>query len=268
MIVDQGKLARMTPRTTESSKPVYQRIADSLRQMIDAGDLPPGAQLPTEKELSEQFGAVRATVRQGLTVLVNEGLIRPSRPRGYFVREHELMYYRPQAEWRPHPASPEMDRWMEEQTTLGREPSQKISVEIIQAPARVGARLELDADQLVVARRRTRYLDGEPFNLNDSFYPLEMVQGSEIVNPADVARGTNQALTDLGYEQIRAIDEIETRMSLADEVSRLELSALTPVLVHRVTGFTAGDRPVRHTVNVLIGSKHVVLFERQKTVDK
>lgn len=268
MVSDQGKLARMAPRMTESSKPVYQQVADWLRQMIDSGELPSGAQLPTEKDLSERFGAARATVRQGLTVLVNDGLIRPSRPRGYFVRGHELMYYRPQAEWRPHPTSPEMDRWMEEQTTLGREPSQKITVEIVKAPVRVATRLELGDDELVVARRRVRYLDGEPFNLNDSFYPLNLVQGSEIVNPADVARGTNQALTDLGYEQVRAIDEIESRMSLPDEVSRLELPTTAPVLVHRVTGFTADDRPVRHTMNVLIGSKHVVLFERQKTMEK
>jgi DNA-binding GntR family transcriptional regulator len=252
---------------TESSKPMYQQVADWLRQMIDSGELPPGAQLPTEKDLSERFSAVRATVRQGLALLVNEGLIRPSRPRGYFVREHELMYYRPQAEWRPHPTSPEMDRWMEEQTTLGRVPSQKISVEIIRAPARAATRLELGEDDLVVARRRTRYLDGEPFNLNDSFYPLELVQGSEIMDPGDVARGTNQALADLGHEQVRAIDEIESRMSLADEATRLDLSATAPILVHRVTGFTADNRPVRHTLNVLVGSKHVVLFERQKILE-
>ncbi|MFL6126318.1 UTRA domain-containing protein [Actinophytocola sp.] len=92
------------------------------------------------------------------------------------------------------------------------------------------------------------------------------MQGSEIVNPADVARGTNQALSDLGYEQVRAIDEIESRMSLPDEATRLELPTTAPVLVHRVTGFTATDQPVRHTLNVLIGSKHVVLFERQKTM--
>jgi DNA-binding GntR family transcriptional regulator len=257
----------MATRRTDTAKPVYQQVADSLRRMIAAGELPPGAQLPTEKELSEKFDAARATVRQGLAALVNEGLIRSARPRGYFVREHELMYYRPQAEWRPHPASPEMDRWMEEQTTLGREPSQKINVEIIQAPERVATRLELGADQLVVARRRIRYLDGEPFNLNDSFYPLELVAGSEIVNPADVARGTNQALADLGYEQVRAIDEIEARMPLPEEASRLDLGAISPVVVHRVTGFTGDDKPVRHTVNVLVGSKHVVLFERQKATE-
>ncbi|WP_291414370.1 UTRA domain-containing protein [Actinophytocola sp.] len=142
-------------------------------------------------------------------------------------------------------------------------------MEIIQPPDRVAARLNLTGEDLVVARRRTRYLDNIPFNIQDSFYPFELVKGSDIVNPADVARGTNQALAGLGYEQVHAIDEIEARMPLPDEVPRLELGLGSPVVVvvvvvHRATGFTADDVPVRHTINVLIGSKHVVIFERAK----
>jgi DNA-binding GntR family transcriptional regulator len=254
-------------RRTESPRPVYQQLADSIRTDIASGTLGPGCQLPTEAELAETFSASRQTVRQGLTVLVNEGLVVPSRPRGYFVRRHELMYHRPQSEWRKQPSSPEMDRWMEDQTTLGKEPSQTISVEIVQPPSQVANRLGLSEDDLVVARRRVRYIDREPFNINDSFYPLEIVSGSEIMNPADVARGTNQVLTDLGFEQVRAIDELESRMPLPDEVSRLELGPGSPVLVHRVTAYTSEDRPVRHTMNVLTGSKHVVVFERTKQAE-
>jgi DNA-binding GntR family transcriptional regulator len=254
-------------RRIESPRPVYQQLADSIRAKITSRELGPGEQLPTEADLAETFGVARQTVRQGLTVLVNEGLIVPARPRGYFVRRHELTYYRPQGEWRKQPESAEMDRWMEDQTTLGREPGQSISVEIIQPPVHVANRLEIPDDSLVVARRRLRYLDNEPFNINDTFFPLELVQGSEIVNPADVARGTNQVLTDLGYEQVRAIDELEARMPLPDEASRLELGPGSPVMVHRLTGYTAEDRPVRHTMNVLIGSKHVVIFERTKPAE-
>lgn len=254
----------MSPRIAESPRPVYQQLADSLRAKIATGELAPGEQVPTEKALVEEFGASRATVRQGLMVLVNEGLIVASRPRGYFVRRHELCYFRPQAEWEEHPASPEMDRWMTEQTTLGRVPSQRINVEIIQPPGRVADRLALSPGDLVVVRRRVRYLNDEPFNINDTFYPFELVQGSELINPADIVRGASQILTELGYEQTRAIDEIEARMPLPDEVSRLELSAGMPVVVHRHTGFTEGNKAVRHTINVLIGSKHVILFERTK----
>jgi len=264
MLHEQVRLWAMAKRIADSGKPVYQQVADSIRAKIRAGEFAPGSQLPTEKALLEEFEVARATVRQGLTVLVNEGLIVPSRPRGYFVRERELSYYRPQSEWRPQPASPEMDRWMSDQTTLGRKPSQEITVEIINPPTKVANRLDLEPDALVAARRRVRYLDGEPFNINDSYYPYELVQGTEIVNPADVARGTNKALAELGYEQVRAIDEVEARMPLPDEATRLGLGPGSPVAVHSVTGYTADNTPVRHTVNVLIGSKHIILFERER----
>ncbi|MFD1044346.1 GntR family transcriptional regulator [Kibdelosporangium lantanae] len=240
-------------------------MADVYRSKIVSDELSPGDRLPTEQELTEEFSTTRGTVREGLKVLVNEGLIEPARPRGYFVRRHELSYVRPQSEWRPQPVSPEMDRWMEDQTVLGREPTQHISVEIIPPPSKVGERLGIAKGDLVVARRRIRYIDGEPFNLNDSFYPYDLIKGSEILNPADIPRGSNQALADLGYEQVRAIDEVEARMPLPDEANRLQLGPGNPVLVHRVTGFTIDDRPVRCTVNVLIGSKHVMLFERSKS---
>jgi DNA-binding GntR family transcriptional regulator len=264
MSLEQGKLGAMSPRIADSPRPVYQQLADALRTKIATGELAPGAQVPTEKALVEEFGASRATIRQGLMVLVNEGLIAPSRPQGYFVRRHELCYFRPQAEWQEQPASPEMDRWMTEQTTLGRAPSQRINVEIIQPPDRVADRLALRTDDLVVVRRRVRYLNDEPFNLNDTFYPFDLAQGTELVNPADIARGASQVLTELGYEQVRAIDEIESRMPLPDEATRLDLGPGTPVAVHRHTGYTKDDQPVRHTVNVLVGSKHVILFERTK----
>jgi DNA-binding GntR family transcriptional regulator len=52
-------------------------------------------------------------------------------------------------------------------------------------------RLALSVADLVVVRRRVRYLNDEPFNINDTFYPFDLVQGSELVSPADIARGAS-----------------------------------------------------------------------------
>lgn len=175
-----------------------------------------------------------------------------------------MTVYRPQAEWRPQPRYPEMDRWIEELHTANRKPTQHISVEIITPSPIIADRLSLQPGDLVVSRRRTRFLDGEPWNINDSHYPLELVQNSEIMTPADVPRGTNQVLAELGHERVRAIDEIEVRMPTPDEVDRLELPPGTPVAMHRATGYTATDRPVSCTVNVLPGPTHRIVFERRR----
>jgi GntR family transcriptional repressor for pyruvate dehydrogenase complex len=60
-----------TVRTTRASQDIVQQV----KSHIFAGKLAPGDRLPTEKELAEQFGLSRITVRDALRVLESQGLI-------------------------------------------------------------------------------------------------------------------------------------------------------------------------------------------------
>lgn len=242
--------------------PAYQRIAATYRNRIMTGALRPGDQLPTEHDLADQFGVARQTVRAGLGMLVTEGLIVARRPRGYFVREREHMIYRPQQKSRPRPAVPEMDRFSEQIVASGRKPSYAIEVALIEAGAHLAERLRVDPSSTVVARRRVRFINGEPTNINDSHFPIDLVRDSEIMLPAYLPRGTDQVLVELGYPQHRAIDEILVRMPTPDEIHRLGLGPGTPVAVHFDTGYTVDGRPVQCAVNVLPGDRHRIVFER------
>jgi DNA-binding GntR family transcriptional regulator len=250
------------------TQPIYQLIADDLRTKIADGTLPPGGKLPTEAELMKEYGtSARSTVRQGLSLLVNEGLIIAQRPKGYFVREIRPMVYRPQSEFRRKP--PEMDLYHHHLVSEGdeRRPSQDIEVSIVQPSPTVRERLMLNEDQLAAVRRRTRRLDGEAYNLNDSYVDLKLVEGSEWMTPADVARGTNEVLAELGKELVRALDEIYVRMPTPDEVRRLKLGPGTPVAEHVVTTFAADGSPVQVTLNVVPGDRHVIVYERVKNAE-
>lgn len=63
---------------------LYQQLADELREMILAGDLPPGERLQ-EIELSEHFGVSRTPLREALKVLSSEGLVTLATNRGATV---------------------------------------------------------------------------------------------------------------------------------------------------------------------------------------
>jgi DNA-binding GntR family transcriptional regulator len=245
-----------------ASRSVKQQIADELRAAVLDGSLAPGDRLPTEAELIERHEVARNTARDALAMLVNEGLIVARRPHGYFVRDRQRMDYRPQSDLRVHPTDAQHDVFLTELGQAGREPSQSIDVAIVEPPAEVAKRLKLSTGDLAVVRRRVRYLGGEPFYSNDSYYPLDVAQDTPLMVPLDIARGANRVMAEHGHVQVRAVDEIFVRMPTPDEVKRLDLAPGTPVATHVITGYGNNDEPLRCVLNVLPGDRHVIIYER------
>ncbi|MFF0613501.1 GntR family transcriptional regulator [Nocardia tengchongensis] len=62
-------------------RPVYQRIADELRNGYVAG-----GQLPSAPKLAEQWGVAKETVRAAIDVLRSEGLVVSWQGRGTYYR--------------------------------------------------------------------------------------------------------------------------------------------------------------------------------------
>lgn len=67
------------------SIPLYLQFKTLLATRIAEGLLQPGTPLPSERQLSDEFGVSRATVREALRKLSHEGLIRTVPGRGTFV---------------------------------------------------------------------------------------------------------------------------------------------------------------------------------------
>ena len=67
--------------------PLYYQLKEVLRQQIKAGHLAPHTAIPSEPELVSRYHVSRATVRQALTELVNEGLLYRQHGKGTFVCE-------------------------------------------------------------------------------------------------------------------------------------------------------------------------------------
>ena len=59
-----------------SSTPAYKLVAEAIERRILAGSIRPGEPIGTEAELVKQFGVNRSTVREGIRLLEQDGLIR------------------------------------------------------------------------------------------------------------------------------------------------------------------------------------------------
>jgi len=65
--------------------PTYKVVGERITEMILSGALPPGSSLPTEQQLCEQFGVNRSSVREGIRLLEESGLLRRINPRRLVV---------------------------------------------------------------------------------------------------------------------------------------------------------------------------------------
>ena len=70
---------------SESSVPIYIQIEDSINSLIAAGQIQPGEQLPTIRELAADIRVNLNTVARAYFELDKEGVITTQRGKGTFV---------------------------------------------------------------------------------------------------------------------------------------------------------------------------------------
>src|SRR6266702_2795606 len=70
----------------EYTPPKYAQVIAELQRRIESGEYPPGSLLPSEHQLSAEFGTARPTVVRALRVLRQEGWIDTQQGKGSFVR--------------------------------------------------------------------------------------------------------------------------------------------------------------------------------------
>jgi GntR family transcriptional repressor for pyruvate dehydrogenase complex len=67
------------------SRRLYQQIADQIRDLVDRGGFEVGTRLPPERDLAQQLGVSRPSLREALTALEVEGRLEVRSGSGIFV---------------------------------------------------------------------------------------------------------------------------------------------------------------------------------------
>jgi GntR family transcriptional regulator len=69
----------------ESGIPIYMQLVDRIKQMVASGQLHPGEQLPTMRQLAADLRINYNTVGRAYTILDQEGVISTQQGRGTFI---------------------------------------------------------------------------------------------------------------------------------------------------------------------------------------
>jgi DNA-binding GntR family transcriptional regulator len=112
------------------------------------------------------------------------------------------------------------DAWTEEAQQRGGQ--QLAEVAEVVPPQEVAAALSLEAGEKAAVRRRIILLDGQPIELADSYYPLEIARGTALLEKKKIKGGAPTLLAGLGYYARHASEDLELRD--ADELERAALA--------------------------------------------
>jgi GntR family transcriptional regulator len=236
------------------AEPMYRQIADDLRRQIESGEFAPGAQLPTEIELRDQFDASRNTVRDAIKFLVTRGLVELRPGQGTFITEKIApVTIRLGAD--PEGSLGEGSLYLPEVSSGQRFESSLPRVEIQEAAPLMLQLLRLPEGSMVVSRHQQRYLDSIPWSLQTSFYPMQLVArgATRLVSPEDIPSGTLQYFhEELGIQQVGWDERLAVRAPGDDEVGffRLPADGRISVIESLRTGYDESGSPLRLTVTV------------------
>ena len=236
--------------------PMYRQIADDLRRQIEDGSLAPGQQLRTELELREKYNASRNTVRDAVKWLITRGLVVTRPGQGTFVVQKINPFVTTLTRVVGIDGSGEGAPYSQEVTAKRRTPkASDPRVEIQQADFKIAAELQVPAGDSVVSRHQQRFIDGTPWSLQTSFYPMSLVQTGalRLLQASNIEEGTVAYLKEaLDIEQVgwrdtitvRAPDEVETFFfKLPDDGS-------VSVIETRRAAFDKDSSPIRLTISV------------------
>src|SRR5690242_11688233 len=77
-----------TEAQTAPRRKLADRIIESIRADLLTGSFPPGRKLPTESQLTMQFGVSRTVVREAIAALAADGLVESRQGSGVFATRH------------------------------------------------------------------------------------------------------------------------------------------------------------------------------------
>ncbi|TBL73367.1 GntR family transcriptional regulator [Paenibacillus thalictri] len=216
--------------------PLYHQLKNILLQKIVDKVWRPEELIPTEKELIEQYGVSRTTVREAITELVNEGFLVKKQGKGTTVTSHHM-------EARLSRLSGLAEEIMEQ----GLVPSAKlISAEFKKDRFYELSQLQLPDGAVVYIIERVRFANGEPIAYEITCWPERIGKLLELedLNTAHFYK----VLEEKHNISLKGADEtIHAINSMTYEAGLLGVSPGAALLEMRRVSYDKNGEPIEYT---------------------
>lgn len=240
-------------------RPVYKQIADELRARIRSGEYAPGMRIPSEAQLVSDFGVARMTVRQGLAVLQQEGLVEVVRGKGMFVPQPPPVLAVRTSRFSRAARRAGKGALAAEAEALGLSwRSELLEEGVLELPPDVAAVL---GEARGAVKRRRMWVADVPTQLADSYLPLTLDEEIGWTRGEQAPGGVYGLLERHGHLITRFREELVARTAGPEEAVGLHIppgAAVAAVVRHAID---QAGRVVEYFDSVAVGDRHRYVYE-------
>ncbi|MCL5038624.1 MAG: GntR family transcriptional regulator [Firmicutes bacterium] len=237
-------------KVKNDSLPLYLKVAQALQQTAEEEGWKDNYRLPGEKELSQQLGVSRATVREALSALEKDGLILRRQGVGTFLVKRES------------PLQRGMKGFTQNIRDQGLEPGTKNrSLHREPADGFLAAELGINPGDLVWVIKRTRTANEQPIMYSVDKVPVFLLENH--LEEADFPESLFGLLQEHGIRLTHAITRAHPILPGNFLKQTLELSGDQPLLFVEETYVDTQARPVLYARSYFRTDKYSFRVIRQ-----
>ncbi len=225
----------MVEFTRREGIPLYVRIREALRGEISQGALKFGQRLVSEDELAVKFGVSRMTVRQGISELIDEGLLYRRHGVGTFVAYPHLE--------RDHT---HLTNFFDSAASEGFEArATLLSQDVTPARQKVAKALCIQPGDPVIRVKTLRYANNVPLAVHDAHLPHKLF--AKILTKNLDVQNLWSLFEQCGFKVKRAIQRIEAREASHELAKLMNIREGAPILYKERTVYAEDGTPVEFT---------------------
>ena len=224
--------------------PLYITLAETLIAQIETGAWAAGDRLPSERVLANTHQINRQTVRRGLAILINRGLLEKTHNRGTFVAHAKL----------ERDASEFLD-FAERIKQQGYTPGSTVmALERIKPSDKIASDLALTPGAEVFRVHRLRTINGNPVLLETFSTPADLVPEIEQFDLNQ--RSFYEVLRNEYKIHIHHSQQSLEAVALSEiEAQWLQTEPRAPAMLERRLAFDQNDRPIESGTDLYRGDR-------------
>lgn len=223
--------------------PLYVQLMEELETSIRNGVYKPGDKIMTEAEMAKEYGVSLITVRKAVGSLMEKGLVVRKQGKGTFVTKPK--YSRNMKK---------LQSFTEMCEQMGVKPgAQVLENRLIMADKKVADRLGIEPGSNVVYISRLRLADGEPVQVEKSYFPLKYA----FLLEEDLNNGSMfECLKEKAGAKVASSEKmIELGRATAEEAALMDVKKGDYLLFVKSTAYDENGEPMYAGIQLINGDR-------------